>query len=161
MSHEHERAFSASLISLGLGAVAALTIQIFHVHWLDPLGDAKVVEHVAEAGANDGLAAPLVLLGAFVAEQGGTGWLGEWRRGGHAFVAWFGVRGVGTLYYAATVVTGGALAGGEERVVAWTAIACVIVSIVVHGVTAGPAVRRLLAPVRQPRAREPATSRAR
>ena len=166
MSHEHERAFSASLIYLGLGAIAALAIQLLHVHWLDPLGDAKVVEHVAEvalifalfssglkldrrlrwrewssvarllaiampltaagvalfasavmglslgaaillgailsptdpvlagdigvgppgdedehepnfaltaeAGANDGLAAPLVLLGVFVAEQGGT-----------------------------------------------------------------------------------------
>lgn len=402
MSHEHERAFSASLIYLGLGAIAALAIQLLHVHWLDPLGDAKVVEHVAEvalifalfssglkldrrlrwrewssvarllaiampltaagvalfasavmglslgaaillgailsptdpvlagdigvgppgdedehepnfaltaeAGANDGLAAPLVLLGVFVAEQGGSGWLGEWlladvlyaclagvaigaavgwaaawsvhwlrdrellapafdgyhaiatalviygtaevaggygflavfagglafRRyerghelnarvhhgaeqvekflelavilllgsllsseglgepgwegwalalvllvvirpaaalislvggnvesaGGRAFVAWFGVRGVGTLYYAATVVTGGALAGGEEQVVVWTAIACVIVSIIVHGVTGGPALRRLLAPVRPPPAPEPATSRA-
>ena len=51
-----------------------------------------------------------------------------------------GVRGVGTLYYAATVVNGlASLAGGEEEVVVWTAIACVIVSIVVHGVTGGPA----------------------
>ena len=32
----------------------------------------------AEAGANDGLAAPFVLLGVFIAEKGGTGWLGEW-----------------------------------------------------------------------------------
>ena len=402
MSHEHERAFSASLIYLGLGAVAALVIQVFDVRWLDPLGDAKVVEHVAEvalifalfssglkldrrlrwrewgsvarllliampltmvgvalfasqamgltlgaallmgailcptdpvlagdlgvgppgdedehepnfaltaeAGLNDGLAAPLVLLGVYVAEQGGTDWIGEWlvadvfyacaaglvigvlngwaaawsvhwlrdrellapafdgyhavatalityglaevaggygflavfvsglafrryerghelngrvhagaeqvekfmelaailllgslltsaglgepgwagwglalvllvvirplatvisllggnveTRPGRAFVAWFGVRGVGTLYYAATVVTGGYLSGGEEKVVVWTAIACVIVSIVVHGVTGGPALRRLLAPVRQPRVPEPATSRA-
>jgi NhaP-type Na+/H+ or K+/H+ antiporter len=403
MSHEHERAFSASLIYLGLGAVAALVIQVFDVHWLDPLGDAKVVEHVAEvalifalfssglkldrrlrwrewgsvarllliampltmvgvalfasqamglslgaallmgailcptdpvlagdlgvgppgdedehepnfaltaeAGGNDGLAAPLVLLGVYVAEQGGTDWIGEWlvadvfyacaaglvigaangwaaawsvrwlrdrellapafdgyhavatalityglaelaggygflavfvsglafrryerghelngrvhagaeqvekfmelaailllgsllssaglgepgwagwglaivllvvirplatlisllggnveTRPGRAFVAWFGVRGVGTLYYAATVVTGGYLGGGEETVVVWTAIACVIVSIVVHGVTGGPALRRLLAPLRQPPAPEPATTRAR
>jgi sodium/hydrogen antiporter len=403
MSHEHERAFSASLIYLGLGALAALAIQVLNVEWLNPLDDAKVVEHVAEvalifalfssglkldrrlrwrewgsvarllgiampltmagvalfasqamgltlgaalllgailcptdpvlagdlgvgppgdedehepnfaltaeAGGNDGLAAPLVLLGVFVAEQGGTDWIGEWlvadvlyacvaglvigvvngwaaawsvhwlrdrellapafdgyhavatalityglaevaggygflavfvsglafRRyerghelngrvhagaeqvekfmelavilllgsllsntgmsepgwagwglavvllvvirplaallsllGGNvetgparAFVAWFGVRGVGTLYYAATVVTGGSLAGGEEEVVVWTAIACVIVSIVVHGITGGPALRRLLAPLRPPPAPEPATSRAR
>jgi sodium/hydrogen antiporter len=403
MSHEHERAFSASLIYLGLGAVAALVIQVFDVRWLDPLGDAKVVEHVAEvalifalfssglkldrrlrwrewgsvarllliampltmagvalfasqamgltlgaallmgailcptdpvlagdlgvgppgdedehepnfaltaeAGGNDGLAAPLVLLGVYVTEQGGTDWIGEWlvadvfyacaaglvigvlngwaaawsvhwlrdrellapafdgyhavatalityglaevaggygflavfvsglafrryerghelngrvhagaeqvekfmelaailllgslltsaglsepgwagwglaivllvvirplatlisllggnveTRPGRAFVAWFGVRGVGTLYYAATVVTGGYLGGGEEQVVVWTAIACVIVSIVVHGVTGGPALRRLLAPLRPPPAPEPATSRAR
>ena len=30
------------------------------------------------------------------------------------FVAWFGVRGVGTLYYAATVVDRRRAAGGEE-----------------------------------------------
>ena len=386
MSHEHERAFSASLIYLGLGALAALAIQLLDVEWLDPLDDAKLIEHVAEvalifalfssglkldrslrwrewgsvvrllaiampltiagvalfasqviglslgaalllgailaptdpvlagdigvgppgdeaehepnfaltaeAGANDGLAAPFVLLGIFIAEKGGTGldrrvaagrrplrlrwpawrsappygWAAAWsvhvlrdrellapafdgyhaiatalityglaevaggygflavfvgglafRRYEHghelngrvhagaeqvekfmelavilllgsllssaglgepgwagwllavvllvvirplavllsllgaksraraaaSFVAWFGVRGVGTLYYAATVVAGGALSGGEEEVVVWTAIACVIVSIVVHGVTGGPALRLL------------------
>jgi NhaP-type Na+/H+ or K+/H+ antiporter len=403
MSHEHERAFSASLIYLGLGAVAAAAIQLLDVNWLDPLEDEKVIEHIAEialifalfssglkldralrwrewssvarllvlampltmagialfgtqvmglslgaalllgailaptdpvlagdigvgppgdedehepnfaltaeAGGNDGLAFPLVLLGMFVAEEGGTGWLGEWlvadllyacaaglavgivvgwgaawsvrrlrdrelltpafdgyhavatalvlygaaevaggygflavfagglafRRyehghelngrvhegaeqvekfmelaailmlgsfltgaglavpgwegwllavvllvvirpvavlisllggnvesaGGRAFVSWFGVRGVGTLYYAAIVVGAGVLSGGEEEVVVWTAVACVIVSIVVHGITAGPALRRLLAPLRQRPAREPATSHAR
>src|SRR3712207_3206347 len=31
-----------------------------------------------EAGLNDGLAAPFVVLGLFVADQGGTGWLSEW-----------------------------------------------------------------------------------
>jgi sodium/hydrogen antiporter len=399
MSHEHERAFSASLIYLGLGGVAAIVIERFDVDWLDPRGDAKVVEHVAEvalifalfssglklnrplrwrewgsvvrllafampltmagvalfasavmglsaaaalllgaalcptdpvlagdigvgppgdeeehepnfaltaeAGGNDGLAAPLVLIGVFVAQQGGTGWIGEWlvadllyasvagvaigaavgraaawsvkrlrdhelltpqfdgyhaiatalvtygiaeaaggygflavfagglafRRyerdhelnarvhqgaeqvekflelavilllgsmltgeglgmpgwdgwalalvllvvirpvsvllslvgskvegaGGKAFVAWFGVRGVGTLYYAATIVAAGALGPGEQRVVVWTTIACIIVSIIAHGVTGGPALRRLMPPP----APEPATPRGR
>ena len=32
----------------------------------------------AEAGLNDGLAAPFVLLGVFVAEEGGGGWAWEW-----------------------------------------------------------------------------------
>jgi sodium/hydrogen antiporter len=415
MSHEHERAFSASLIYLGLGAVAATAIQTLDVAWLDPLKDEKVIEHVAEialifalfssglkldralrwrewgsvtrllvlampltmagialfgsqvmglslgaalllgailaptdpvlagdigvgppgdeaehepnfaltaeAGGNDGLAAPLVLLGLFVAEEGGTDWLGEWfaadllyaclvgvgigiavgwgaawsvhwlrnrellapaldghhavatalvtyglaevaggygflavfagglafRRyehghelnghvhrgaeqvekfmelavilllgsfltgagltapgwegwllavvllvvirplstfisllgsqvegaGGRSFVAWFGVRGVGTLYYAATVVGAGVLSGGEEEVVVWTAVACVIVSIIVHGITGGPALRLLFRSLREdereeadpplrPRpAPEPASARAR
>ena len=70
-------------------------------------------------------------------------------RGGRAFVAWFGVRGVGTLYYAATIVTVGVLSDGEQRVVVWTAIACVIVSIIVHGITGGPALRLLFAGMRE------------
>jgi sodium/hydrogen antiporter len=415
MSHEHERAFSASLIYLGLGAVAAAAIQILDLGWLDPFEDEKVIEHIAEialifalfssglkldralrwsewssvvrllalampltiagvalfgsqvlglslaaavllgavlaptdpvlagdigvgppgdeaehepnfaltaeAGANDGLAAPFVLFGIFIAEQGGTGWVGEWlvadllyaclagvaigvavgwaaawsvhvlrdrellapafdgyhavatalilygvaelaggygflavfaggltfRRyehghelngrvhkgaeqvekfmelaailllgslltgagltapgwegwllavvlllvirplstrasligsrvdtaGGRWFVAWFGVRGVGTLYYVATVVGAGVLSRGEAELVMWTAVACVIVSIVVHGVTGGPALRLLFAglreeeqraaepPLRPRPAPEPATPRAR
>lgn len=390
LSHERERAFSASLIYLGLGILAALTIQVFDVAWLDPTGDAVVVEHIAEvalifalfssglkldrrlswaewgsvvrllalampltiigvmlfasevmglslgaalllaaalaptdpvlagdlgvgppgdeaehepnfaltaeAGGNDGLAAPFVLLGIFVAEKGGTGWIGEWlladvlyavlagvtigavagsaaarsvtmlrdrklltdqldgyhaiatalviygvaeaagaygflavfagglafRRyerghelhasvhrgaeqvekflelaailllgsllstsglgvpgwegwalavvllvvirplsclislfgsqvrsgGGKAFVSWFGVRGVGTLYYVATIVTAGVLPAAEERLVVWTGLACIVLSIVVHGLTGGPALRRLLTPLR-------------
>ena len=415
MSHEHERAFSASLIYLGLGAVAAAAIQILDLEWIEPLEDAKVLERVAEvamifalfssglkldrqlrwrewgsvvrllaiampltiagvalfaseviglslaaavmlgavlaptdpvlagdigvgppgdeaehepnfaltaeAGANDGLAAPFVLLGIFIAEKGGAGWLGEWlladllyacaagvavgavvgwgaawsvrrlrdrellapafdgyhaiatalvlygvgetiggygflsvfagglafRRyehghelngrvhegaeqvekfmelaailllgslltgagltapgwegwllavvllvvirpvstflslfgsqvegaGGRSFVAWFGVRGVGTLYYAAAVVGAGALSGGEEELLVWTAVACVIVSILVHGVTGGPALRLLFRnlpaeqqdkadpPLRPRPAPAPATPRAR
>jgi NhaP-type Na+/H+ or K+/H+ antiporter len=71
-----------------------------------------------------------------------------------AFVAWFGVRGVGTLYYLALIVASGALAGAEQELVVWTCIAAVLVSIVVHGVTAGPSLRALL--VR----RRPAPARA-
>jgi NhaP-type Na+/H+ or K+/H+ antiporter len=67
-----------------------------------------------------------------------------------AFVAWFGVRGVGTLYYVAVVVGAGILTPAEESVVVWTAIAAVLVSIVVHGLTAGPSLRRLLTPRRRP-----------
>ena len=398
MSHEHERAFSASLIYLGLGAVAALAIQLFDVEWLDPFGDAKLIEHIAEvalifalfssglkldrplrwrewgsvtrllvlampltmagialygtqvmglslgaalllgamlsptdpvlagdigvgppgdeaehepnfaltaeAGGNDGLAAPLVLIGVFVAEEGGTDWIDKWlvadllyacaagvaigavvgwsaawsvhwlrdrellapsfdgyhavatalvlygaaeivggygflavfvgglafRRyehghelngrvhagaeqvekfmelaailllgslltgsgltapgwegwlltivllvvirplsvffslirsqvdtaGGRTFVAWFGVRGVGTLYYATTVVTAGVLSGAEEKLVLWTAVACVIVSIVVHGVTGGPALKLLFRGMREEEDRQAA-----
>jgi NhaP-type Na+/H+ or K+/H+ antiporter len=61
------------------------------------------------------------------------------------FVAWFGVRGVSSLFYAAVAVEAGVLAAGEEEVVVWTVIACVLLSIVVHGITAGPSMRRMLA----------------
>ncbi len=60
------------------------------------------------------------------------------------FLAFFGVRGVAALFYAAVAVQSGALARTEESVVVWTTIACVVLSIVVHGVTATPLTRRLL-----------------
>jgi sodium/hydrogen antiporter len=69
-----------------------------------------------------------------------------------AFVAWFGVRGVGTLYYLALIVTSEALAGAEQELVVWTCIAAVLVSIVVHGMTAGPSLRALVVRQRPARA---------
>jgi sodium/hydrogen antiporter len=69
-----------------------------------------------------------------------------------AFVAWFGVRGVGTLYYLALIVTSEALGGAEQELVVWTCIAAVLVSIVVHGMTAGPSLRALLIRQRPARA---------
>ncbi len=64
------------------------------------------------------------------------------------FVAWFGVRGIGSLYYAAVAVGAGVLSDGDAKVVAWTAIAVVAVSIIVHGVSASPLSRRWLPPER-------------
>ena len=61
-----------------------------------------------------------------------------------AFIAWFGVRGIGSLYYAAVAIGSGALAEDEGRLVFWLVAACVLVSIVVHGVTSWPVERRLL-----------------
>src|SRR3712207_5318041 len=62
-----------------------------------------------------------------------------------AFVAWFGVRGVGSLYYLAVAVGAGALGAAEQQLVVWTCIAAVLLSFVAHGITAGPFMRRLLA----------------
>lgn len=66
--------------------------------------------------------------------------------GERAYVAWFGVRGVGTLYYASAAVAAGVLAPGEAATVWWTAVAAVLVSIAVHGLTSGPATRLLSGP---------------
>jgi NhaP-type Na+/H+ or K+/H+ antiporter len=66
------------------------------------------------------------------------------------FVAWFGVRGVGSLFYAATAVDAGVLGAGERDLLVWTVIACVLLSIVVHGITAGPSMRRMLRPPASP-----------
>jgi NhaP-type Na+/H+ or K+/H+ antiporter len=61
------------------------------------------------------------------------------RPGERAFLAWFGVRGVGTLFYVAVAVAASSpLADDEKRLIAWTAIACVVLSVALHGVTAGP-----------------------
>ena len=59
------------------------------------------------------------------------------------FVGWFGVRGIGSLYYAAVAIGSGVLTAAEQSTIFWTAAACVIASIVVHGTTATPLGRRL------------------
>ena len=61
-----------------------------------------------------------------------------------AFVAWFGVRGIGSLYYAAVAVAAGVFSDGEAAVVLWTTAVCVVVSIFVHGVSATGLSRRWL-----------------
>jgi sodium/hydrogen antiporter len=66
------------------------------------------------------------------------------------FVAWFGVRGVGSLFYVATAVNTGLLAAGERDLLVWTVIACVLLSIVVHGISAGPSMRRMFRPQPSP-----------
>jgi sodium/hydrogen antiporter len=60
------------------------------------------------------------------------------------FVAWFGVRGVAALYYAGVVIVADVLAPAEELTVFWTVAICVMVSIVLHGLSATAAMRRLL-----------------
>ena len=71
------------------------------------------------------------------------------------FVAWFGVRGVGSLFYVAAAAGAGVLDAGERDLLIWTVIACVLLSIVVHGITAGPSMRRMFRPqpARRPRPR--------
>ncbi len=61
-----------------------------------------------------------------------------------AFIAWFGVRGIGSIYYAAAVIGLGALTPAENLTVFWTMALCVVLSIVLHGITATPLERLLL-----------------
>ena len=127
------------------------------------------VHHGAEVVEKFGELAVILLLGSLLSLEGlGTPGLAGWglaillvvvirplaanlgllgskmsRPGERAFVAWFGVRGVGTVYYVAAAAVAGVLAAAEAELLIWTAIACVIVSIVVHGITAGPLLRFL------------------
>lgn len=63
---------------------------------------------------------------------------------GKLFLGFFGVRGVAALFYAAVVVESGALGKAEQHTVVWTTLVVVVVSIVVHGLSATPLTRRLL-----------------
>lgn len=59
------------------------------------------------------------------------------------FVAWFGVRGIGSFYYAAVAIGAGALTVSEATTIYWTVVVCVGISIIAHGLSATPASRRL------------------
>jgi NhaP-type Na+/H+ or K+/H+ antiporter len=54
------------------------------------------------------------------------------------FLAWFGVRGLASLYYAAVLLAAGTVQGELAELIWWTAVAAVVTSIVVHGIS-GPA----------------------
>ena len=60
-----------------------------------------------------------------------------------AFIGWFGIRGIGSFYYAAVAIDAGVLADSEVSVIYWTMLVVVGLSVVVHGLTAGPLARRL------------------
>lgn len=58
-------------------------------------------------------------------------------------IGWFGIRGVGSFYYAAVAINAGVLAVGEATQIYWTIVACVGVSILVHGFSARPAMESI------------------
>ena len=60
------------------------------------------------------------------------------------FLGWFGVKGVASLYYAAFLIGEGSLSPGDERLVFWTIAVAVMMSVIVHGVSASAVSRRLL-----------------
>ena len=110
------------------------------------LGSVVTISAVDEPGIGGWLLVPFLLLvvrpAATKAALVGSGMA----RPERSFLAWFGVRGIGTLYYAAVAVGSGALTAGEASTVFWTAAACVIVSVLIHGMTADPLARRWLRP---------------
>lgn len=65
-------------------------------------------------------------------------------RAERSFIAFFGIRGIGSFYYVAVAIGTGAMSGAEASVVYWTVLVCVGASILLHGVTATPAAARLM-----------------
>ncbi len=61
-----------------------------------------------------------------------------------AFIGWFGIRGIGSLYYVAVALGAGVLNLEEATTLYWTVVACVGVSIIVHGVSASPITREVV-----------------
>lgn len=62
------------------------------------------------------------------------------------WVGWFGVRGVGSIYYATAALGSGLLAAGEGERVLWTVVIVVLASIVAHGISGSPLTRRIAEP---------------
>lgn len=63
-------------------------------------------------------------------------------RSQRAFVAWFGVRGVGSIYYLTFALAHGAAASADARGIADITLVVVAASIVLHGVSVTPLMRR-------------------
>jgi sodium/hydrogen antiporter len=59
---------------------------------------------------------------------------------------WFGIRGIGSLYYVAAIIDERVLTEAEAKTVFWTVIALAGVSILAHGLTATSLTRRVAAP---------------
>lgn len=108
------------------------------------LGSSVTVAGLGEPGLVGWLLVPLLLVVirplAVAVSLVGSRMTGSER----AFVGWFGVRGIGSLYYVAVVIGAGVLSEAEERTLFWTVVAVVVTSIVAHGVTAAPLSRRWL-----------------
>ena len=107
------------------------------------LGSMLTLEGLSEPGIGGWLLVPVLLLLVRPLSVAVSCFRSRMDLRGRTFVGWFGVRGIGTLYYVAVAVGAGVVSAEEQVVVTWTAIACVLISIGVHGVTASSLSRRL------------------
>ncbi|HTP33493.1 MAG TPA: hypothetical protein VMJ75_15045, partial [Candidatus Acidoferrales bacterium] len=60
------------------------------------------------------------------------------------FLAWFGVKGIASLYYISFLIGQGVLTGEDQTRLFWTVAFAVMLSILVHGIGALAITRRLL-----------------
>jgi NhaP-type Na+/H+ or K+/H+ antiporter len=130
--------------------------KLFELGVLLVLGSLVTWEGLGEPGVAGWLLAPLliVVLRPAIVLALSTGSLLSW--GQRFFLAWFGVRGIAAIFYAAYVIHTGTLSDGEERTIFWTAVVVVLVSVVVHGTSAAPLTRRLLGRAPEPSPSSPA-----
>jgi sodium/hydrogen antiporter len=107
------------------------------------LGSMLTLDGLGAPGVAGWLLAPLLIVVIRPALVMATSGIGLASLGERVFLAFFGVRGVATLFYVAVVAESGAISAAETKTIVWTALVCVIVSIVVHG-TSSTALTRLL-----------------
>ena len=129
-------------VSIHRGAEVAGTLLELLVLLL--LGSMLTAAGLSAPGLSGWLLAPLLIFVIRPVLVLGTSGPGLASRRERAFLAFFGVRGVAALFYAAIVAGSGALSETEADVVVWTTIVCVVSSIVVHGTTSTALTRRLL-----------------
>jgi len=127
----------------GVHAGAATLERVFELAMILVLGSLLTLEGLALPGVAGWLLAPILLLlvrpAATLLALAPT----ALDRTERLWVGWFGVRGVGSVYYGAAALHSGLLPAAEAETVMWTVVAVVCVSIVVHGVTGDPLTRRL------------------
>jgi NhaP-type Na+/H+ or K+/H+ antiporter len=107
------------------------------------IGSTVTIAGLQEPGLLGWLLAPLLLLLirpaavllAFVRSPLGPA--------GRGFIAWFGIRGIGSFYYAAVAINADVLSASEASILYWTVLVCAGASIVAHGITSTPLTRRL------------------
>jgi len=111
---------------------------------LERLGEVAVVVVVGAllagiTGWTPGLLVALALFGVIRPAATAVTLMGSpLSAGQRAFVAWFGVRGAGSIYYLAYALAHGAAASPDARIIADITLVVVAVSIVVHGVSVTP-----------------------
>jgi sodium/hydrogen antiporter len=108
------------------------------------LGSMMTIGGLAEVGVSGLLLVPLLLL-VIRPLATAIGFLGSHMPSNERlFLGWFGIRGIGSLYYVAVAIGLDVVPKDEARTLFWTVAFCIVVSIVVHGVTAAPFAKRLL-----------------
>jgi NhaP-type Na+/H+ or K+/H+ antiporter len=135
--HTHERNQSVHHGAEIVEDVAELALVLL-------LGSCVTITGLGEPGVSGWVLVPLLLLvirpvAVLASLVGAREPLRE-----RVFVGWFGVRGIGSLFYASVVIGLGAFTAQETRTIVWTVIVVVIVSIAVHGISASPLTRRWL-----------------
>ena len=160
--------YGASELASAYGFLAAFAAGIAFRRYERDHEAHQGVHHGAEVVEKFGELAVILLLGSMVtlsglAEPGWDGWLlcavlllairplavlvaflgSRLDRGERAFLGWFGVRGIGSLYYVSAALSYGVLQTDDENRVFWTVAVVILVSITVHGITGTPLSRRL------------------